>query len=73
VSTAPGRSNLGLYEQSATDPVEVELNAWNEQIHNIDEFMMNTMTVLLEGTPLEIPKDKKKGKNNKKGKDHRKR
>ncbi|KAF2996541.1 swr1 complex component [Neopestalotiopsis sp. 37M] len=72
-SAAPGRSNLGLYEESAVEPVEIELNAWKEQIHNIDEFMMSTMTVMLEGTPLEIPKDKKKGKNNKKGKDHRKR
>lgn len=71
-SAPPGRSNLGLYQQSA-DTVEVELNAWGKQVHTVDEFMMTTMTVMLEGTPLEIPRDKKKGKNNKKGKDHRKR
>lgn len=73
ISAAPGRSNLGLFEQSAAEPAEIELNAWKEPVHNIDEFMMYTMKVMLEGTPLEIPKDKKKGKNNKKGKDHRKR
>ncbi|KAH6657506.1 SNF2 family N-terminal domain-containing protein [Truncatella angustata] len=72
-SAAPGRSNLGLYEQSVSELAETELNAWGEQVHNIDEFMMSTMTIMLEGTPLEIPKDKKKGKNHKKGKDHRKR
>lgn len=72
-STAPGigRSNLGLYEQSA-DVVEVELNAWGEQMRNIDDFMLGTMGRMLEGTPLELPKDKKKGKT-KKGKDTRKR
>ncbi|KAK6076917.1 Helicase SWR1 [Seiridium cupressi] len=73
MSAAPARSNLGLYEQSAERFMEIETNAWGEQMRNIDEFMMNTMTVMLEGTPLEIPKDKKKGKNNKKGKEHRKR
>lgn len=71
-SAAPGRSNLGLYEQSATD-LEPELNAWGEQVYNIDKFMLDTMARMLEGTPLELPKDKKKGKNHKKGKDHRKR
>ncbi|KAK8113778.1 SWR1-DEAH-box protein- putative RNA helicase [Apiospora kogelbergensis] len=73
VSTAPGigRSNLGLYEQSA-DAVEVELNAFGEQMRNIDDFMLGTMGRMLEGTPLELPKDKKKGKT-KKGKDTRKR
>jgi helicase SWR1 len=70
-STGLGRSNLGLYEQSA-DEIPIELSAWGEQIRNIDEFMLGTMTVMLEGTPLELPKDKKKGKS-KKGKDHRKR
>ncbi|KAK7988253.1 hypothetical protein PG989_008568 [Apiospora arundinis] len=72
-STAPGigRSNLGLYEQSA-DAFEVELNAFGEQMRNIDDFMLETMGRLLEGTPLELPKDKKKGKT-KKGKDTRKR
>ncbi|KAK8050106.1 hypothetical protein PG994_011836 [Apiospora phragmitis] len=73
-STAPGigRSNLGLYEQSADDAVEVELNAWGEQMRNIDDFMLGTMGRMLEGTALELPKDKKKGKA-KKGKDTRKR
>ncbi|KAK7940737.1 putative SWR1-DEAH-box protein RNA helicase [Apiospora aurea] len=72
-STAPGvgRSNLGLYEQSA-DAVEAELNAWGEQMRNIDDFMLGTMGRMLAGTPLELPKDKKKGKA-KKGKDTRKR
>ncbi|KAI1841119.1 hypothetical protein JX266_012654 [Neoarthrinium moseri] len=72
VSAAPGRSNLGLFEQSA-DAVEIEHNAWGEQIHTVDDFMLGTMAQMLEGTVLELPKDKKKGKNHKKGKDHRKR
>ncbi|KAI2619313.1 SNF2 family domain-containing protein [Hypoxylon sp. NC1633] len=76
-SLAPGigRSNLGLYSESAdVDKTleEIENNAWGERVHTIDEFMLGTMSKQLEGTPLELPKDKKKGKN-KKGKDTRKR
>ncbi|KAK6954021.1 swr1 complex component [Daldinia eschscholtzii] len=76
-SLAPGiaRSNLGLYSESADvdNPVgEIEINAWGETIHNIDEYMLATMGKQLEGTALELPKDKKKSKS-KKGKDTRKR
>ncbi|KAI0854104.1 SNF2 family N-terminal domain-containing protein [Daldinia vernicosa] len=76
-SLAPGigKSNLGLYSESADvdKPVEeMENNAWGETIHNIDEYMLTTMGKQLEGTALELPKDKKKSKN-KKGKDTRKR
>ncbi|KAI1775569.1 SNF2 family domain-containing protein [Hypoxylon cercidicola] len=75
-SVAPGigRSNLGLYSESAgVDTLEeMEKNAWGERIHNIDEYMLAAMSKQLEGTALELPKDKKKGKS-KKGKDTRKR
>ncbi|CAJ2500880.1 Uu.00g037330.m01.CDS01 [Anthostomella pinea] len=76
-SAAPGvgRSNLGLYAESAdTDGVlqEMESNAWGERIQTIDDYMLGAMGKELEGTPLELPKDKKKSKS-KKGKDTRKR
>lgn len=72
-SAAPGagRSNPGRDEQSA-EQVEVELNAWGGRIRNIDECMLSAMGRMLEGTPLELPRDKKKSKS-KKGKDTRKR
>ncbi|KAI0385968.1 SNF2 family domain-containing protein [Hypomontagnella monticulosa] len=76
-SLAPGigRSNLGLYSETAdidSALEEIENNAWGERIHNIDEYMLATMGKQLEGTALELPKDKKKSKS-KKGKDTRKR
>ncbi|KAI0837737.1 SNF2 family domain-containing protein [Hypoxylon sp. FL0890] len=76
-SLAPGigRSNLGLYSETAdVDKAleEIENNAWGERMHNIDEYMLATMSKQLEGTALELPKDKKKSKS-KKGKDARKR
>ncbi|KAI1659750.1 SNF2 family N-terminal domain-containing protein [Daldinia decipiens] len=70
-----GKSNLGLYSESADadNPIEeIETNAWGETIHNIDEYMLDIMGKQLEGTALELPKDKKKSKS-KKGKDTRKR
>ncbi|KAI0022976.1 SNF2 family N-terminal domain-containing protein [Xylariomycetidae sp. FL0641] len=76
-SAAPvtGRSNLGLFAESADmDGVlqEIENNAWGDKMHNIDDYMLGSMSRQLEGTALELPKDKKKSKN-KKGKDTRKR
>ncbi|KAI0173433.1 SNF2 family domain-containing protein [Hypoxylon sp. FL1284] len=75
-SAAPtiGRSNLGLYSEIAdTDaPDAAENNAWGERMRNIDDYMLASMSIQLEGTALELPKDKKKGKS-KKGKDTRKR
>ena len=71
-----GQSSLGLFAQSANDVVmeeadEVEYNALGERMHTIDDFMLAYMSKALEGTPLDLPKDKKKSK--KKGKDTRKR
>ncbi|KAI1491587.1 SNF2 family N-terminal domain-containing protein [Biscogniauxia mediterranea] len=76
-STAPGigRSNLGLYSETVDENGTVEMvenNAWGGRMHDIDEYMLSTMGRELEGTPLELPKDKKKSKS-KKGKDTRKR
>ncbi|KAK4237090.1 helicase swr-1 [Achaetomium macrosporum] len=68
-----GRSGLGLFAESAEDgPVrEIEYNAFGERMHTIDDYMLSFMAKALEGTPLELPRDKKKSK--KKGKDTRKR
>lgn len=74
-SAAPGRSGLGLFVESADTPApeetQPEYNAFGETIQNIDEYMLATMAKQLEGTQLELPKDKKKGK--KKGRDTRRR
>ncbi|KAK7730598.1 swr1 complex component [Cytospora paraplurivora] len=78
-AVAPGRSGLGplseLTEAAAVIPaveeVEPEYNAFGDKMHNIDEYMLSTMAKQLEGTVLELPKDKKKGK--KRGRDTRKR
>ncbi|GAB1317457.1 swr1 complex component [Madurella fahalii] len=71
-------SALGLFAESAAaeeeglaEPVEVEYNAFGERMRSVDEYMLGFMTAALEGTPLELPKDKKKSKKN--GKDTRKR
>lgn len=72
-SVVPSKNGLalGLGDTPAIEDVEPEYNAWGDRMRNIDEFMLGTMAAMLEGTPLELPKDKKKGK--KKGRDHRKR
>lgn len=72
-SAAPGKTALalGLRDTSSIEEAEPEYNAWGERLRNIDDFMLGTMAAMLEGTALELPKDKKKGK--KKGRDHRKR
>jgi helicase SWR1 len=76
-------SALGLFVESAAtedaavagdaggEPVEVEYNAFGERMRTVDDYMLGFMAAALEGTPLELPKDKKKSK--KKGKDTRKR
>ncbi|UNI17070.1 DNA helicase [Purpureocillium takamizusanense] len=51
---------------------DVEYNAWGDRVGNIDDYMLGVMAAELEGTKLELPKDKKKSKK-KKGKDTRKR
>ncbi|KAI0482536.1 SNF2 family N-terminal domain-containing protein [Xylariaceae sp. FL0804] len=73
--TGAGRSNLGLFAESADvlgDVEALETNAWAERVHTIDDYMLATMSKQLEGTALELPRDKKKNKS-KKGKDTRKR
>ncbi|KAL2017189.1 hypothetical protein VTK56DRAFT_2509 [Thermocarpiscus australiensis] len=79
-----GRSGLGLFAESAdatdatdadavaeSSAAEVEYNAFGERVRTIDDYMLGFMAAALEGTPLELPKDKKKSK--KKGRDTRKR
>ncbi|KAH6895957.1 SNF2 family N-terminal domain-containing protein [Thelonectria olida] len=61
----------GLDDADLQEEQVVELNAWGDRMHNIDDYMLRIMAEQLKGTKLELPKDKKKGK--KKGKDTRKR
>lgn len=74
-STAPVRSGPGLFSEIAGTPAveeaEPEYNAWGDRIRNIDEFMQAAMAKMLEGTALDLPKDKSKSK--RKGRDTRKR
>lgn len=72
-SAAPAKGIFAeIAETVAEEEVdEPEYNAWGEAVHNIDEFMLATMAKMLEGTALELPKDRKKGK--RKGRDTRKR
>ncbi|KAK0648946.1 SNF2 family N-terminal domain-containing protein [Cercophora newfieldiana] len=75
LSGKPGQSGLGLFAQSAEDipeaGVEPEYNAFGEKMRNIDDFMLAFMAKALEGTPLDLPKDKKRSK--RRGRDTRKR
>ncbi|KAM7192141.1 SNF2 family N-terminal domain containing protein [Naviculisporaceae sp. PSN 640] len=70
-------SGLGLFvdnvddDQENVEPEVIEYNAFGGRMHNIDDYMLGFMSKALEGTPLDLPKDKKKGK--RKGKDTRKR
>ena len=52
------------------DPAEEvdEQNAWGEQVHSTDDYMLSFMAEQLKDTPVELPKDRSKSK---KGKDHR--
>lgn len=47
---------------------EDELNAWGQPVGSMDDYMLKFMSVQLANAPIELPRDKKKGK---KGKDHR--
>ncbi|KAJ9148812.1 Helicase swr-1 [Coniochaeta hoffmannii] len=81
-SAKPGQASsaLGLFAETAAADgqdggalagEEIEYNAEGGQMHTIDDYMLKFMSAALEGTPLDLPKDKKKSK--KKGKDTRKR
>ncbi|KAM3065997.1 swr1 complex component [Clarireedia jacksonii] len=52
----------------AMDVDEDEMNAWGQRVGSIDDYMLKFMSVQLENAPIELPKDKKKGK---KGRDPR--
>ncbi|KAK3292003.1 SNF2 family N-terminal domain-containing protein [Chaetomium fimeti] len=79
--SAVGKSGLGLFAESAEDgvvvgeeevvEVEVEHNAFGERMRTIDDYMVQFMARALENTPLDLPRDKKKGR--KRGRDTRKR
>ncbi|RYP02547.1 hypothetical protein DL766_010290 [Monosporascus sp. MC13-8B] len=73
-SAAPSGAGAGVVTTlgEGAEGEEAEYNAYGDRMRDIDEFMLSTMARLLEGTPLQLPRDKKKGKS-KKGKDTRKR
>ena len=70
-TATPGGGTPAPTVEAEEDAI-LELNAWGDKIQNIDRFMLRVMAEQLKGTPLEIPKDKKKGKKSR-GKDTRKR
>jgi len=41
---------------------EEELNAWGGRVESTDDYMLKFMTAELKDTPVEIPKDRKKGR-----------
>ncbi|CAD6445705.1 a0d7f97e-2980-4e9b-988c-44b7c2bc0275 [Sclerotinia trifoliorum] len=49
---------------------EDELDAWGQPVGSTDDYMLKFMSAQLANAPIELPRDKKKGK---KGKDHRNR
>ncbi|KKA27573.1 hypothetical protein TD95_001423 [Thielaviopsis punctulata] len=55
------------------DQQVTEYTADGRVVSTIDEYMVQWMEVMLQGTALEIPKDKKKSKTRKRGKDSRRR
>lgn len=66
----------GIFDEAAAVAEKVaepepEYNAWGQRMRNIDEFMLGAMSGMLEGTPLDLPKDK--GRAKRRGRDHRKR
>lgn len=67
---------LGLFEPLTASgtpaPPPEEHNAWGGLMHTVDDYMLGWMGVMLEGTALELPKDRKKSRK-KRGKDTRKR
>ncbi|KAL2757255.1 hypothetical protein ACRALDRAFT_1060662 [Sodiomyces alcalophilus JCM 7366] len=76
-STRQGTPRTALERISeSVEPAEVveavEENAWGQRMRTIDEYMLEWMGEQLKDTPLELPKDKKKGKK-KRGRDTRKR
>lgn len=41
---------------------EEELNAWGARVESTDDYMLNFMVAELKDTPVEIPRDRKKGR-----------
>ncbi|KAK3388460.1 helicase swr-1 [Sordaria brevicollis] len=50
----------GMEGKDKEEKREVEYNAWGERIRTVDEYMLATMAKMLEGTPLELPRDRSK-------------
>ena len=72
-SALPPTTPLDAIAEAGRESVAApESNAWGAAMHTIDEYMLGWMGVMLQGTALELPKDRKKSKK-KRGKDTRKR
>lgn len=68
----PGGEEDGVMQgEEGEEEKEIEYNADGERMHTVDDYMLKFMAAALEGTPLDLPRDRKRGK--KKGKDTRKR
>lgn len=71
---ADGAPTLGADgTPTAEDLMEIdedELNAWGQPTGSVDDYMLQFMSAQLANAPIDLPRDKKKGK---KGKDHRNR
>jgi helicase SWR1 len=67
-SPAPDASLSGANNGDEMDVDEDEINAWGAPITSTDDYMLKFMSAQLKDTPLDLPKDKSKGK---RGKEHR--
>lgn len=68
LETGTAAEAMPLIEEINDGVDEDELNAWGEAVSSTDDYMLKFMAAMLEGTPVELPKDKSKSK---KGRDHR--
>jgi helicase SWR1 len=58
----PGADGTPAIDDEMELDEEEELNAWGERIESTDDYMLKFMTAELKDTPVEIPKDRKKGR-----------
>ncbi|TVY53475.1 Helicase SWR1 [Lachnellula cervina] len=59
---APDADETPVVDDEMVLDEEEELNAWGERIESADDYMLKFMTVELKDTEVEIPKDRKKGR-----------
>ncbi|TVY40978.1 Helicase [Lachnellula occidentalis] len=59
---APGADETPVVDDEMAVDRDEELNAWGGRVESTDDYMLKFMTVELKDTPVEIPKDRKKGR-----------